>query len=387
MPQVSVILPVFNAEKYLSAALASILLQDHQALEIIAINDGSTDRSGEILRRAAAQDPRIVLIDRGNRGLIATLNEGIERASSDFIARMDADDIAYPNRISTQLRVFEADPELALSGCFFDTIYARKRLLPPGTADATEAADLRVLSRFCTILRHPTVMFRRSTIPEGMLHYDEAYPCAEDFDLFRRIADRCKVAQTAEPLLAYRLHENSVSVTRLATMNRSHVALVEEGLRRFYPSAAGTGFEVIADELSPAAVACAAELIRRLDALAPLQPETEQHAFQIASTGTFYFLFSLICQSKDYALACAFVEQSGNWDRIRRRERPILRAARMSSLLGRVGYAALGANLGIVRALTSRKIHGVVPAHDSIATLAATFTSAPRQPAMVFARA
>jgi len=387
LPLVSIILPVFNAEKYLSAALASILLQDHHDIEVIAINDGSTDGSINILRRAALHDSRLVLIERENRGLIATLNEGIERGSGDFIARMDADDISYPERISTQLRMFNADPDLALSGCFFDTIYSRGRVLPKGVATATGTTDLRVLSRFCTILRHPTVMFRRSTIPEGMLHYDEAYPCAEDFDLFRRIADRCKVSQTAEPLLAYRLHENSVSVTRMATMIRSHVTIVEEGLRRFYPFAAGTGFPQIADEVSPASITCAAELIRRLDTLLPLQPKTERHAFQIATIGTFYFLFSLICHSKDYSLACAFVEQSGHWDRIRRRERPILRAARLSPLLGRIGYAAFGKNLEIVRALTSRDIRKVVPAHDTITALAATYASVSRQACMVLPNA
>lgn len=387
MPQVSIILPVFNAEKYLPLALASLLLQDHHNIEIIALNDGSTDGSSEILRRAAAQDARVILVERENLGLITTLNEGLERASGEFVARMDADDIAYPHRISTQLRMFAADPDLAMSGCFFDTIYSGGRLLPRGKADATETTDLRILSRFCTILRHPTVMFRRSRIPEGMLHYDEAYPCAEDFDLFRRIADHCKVAQTAEPLLAYRLHENSVSVTRMATMVRSHVTIVEEGLRRFYPSAADTGFGGIADEISPRSVACAADLICRLDALLPLQPEAERRAFQIAITGTFYFLFSHICHSKDYGLASAFVEQSGHWDRIRRRERPILRAARLSPLLGRAGYAALGANLGVVRALASRDVHKVVPSHDTIAALAATYDRTRSHPAWVPANA
>lgn len=148
MKTVSVILPVYNAETYLPLALASLLLQDHEALELICINDGSTDHSGDILRKAASQDPRVVVVERENRGLIATLNEGFQRASGDLVARMDADDIAYPTRISTQVQAFAQDPELAMSGCFFHTLFSANRMLPTGTPEATGMPELRVLSRF-----------------------------------------------------------------------------------------------------------------------------------------------------------------------------------------------------------------------------------------------
>lgn len=370
MERVSIILPVYNAERYLPAALASILLQDHDNIEIICINDGSSDRSAEILHHAAAQDPRVVVIDRDNRGLISTLNEGIARASSDLIARMDADDIAYPNRISTQVRAFRANPNLALSGCFFDTIYAPRRMLAAGAPEATQSRDLRVMSRFFTILRHPTVMFRRSSLPEGMLRYDEAYPCAEDFDLFRRIADSCEVAQTREPLLAYRLHEGSVSATRMATMVRSHVAILEESLERHYPAAAGTGFQAVAEEVNPATVAAAAGLVRRLDQIEADQPEEEKRAFRIGTTTTFYFLFSLIREEGSYGMACDFVQQAGRWDMIRRRERPLLRLARSAPRAGGVGQTLLDANLKMQRWIGSRELRKIVPAHDAINALA-----------------
>lgn len=379
MEKVSVLLPVYNAENYLPAALASLLLQDHDNIEIIAINDGSSDGSGRILQAAAAQDPRVVVVERENRGLIATLNEGIARASGDFIARMDADDIAYANRISTQLRAFAADPELALSGCYFDTLFTDQRLLPQGLPNATGTDELRVLSRFFTILRHPTVMFRRSVMPEGMLRYDESYACAEDFDLFRRIAARCKVAQTAEPLLAYRLHDNSVSVTRAATMVQSHVTIVEEELRRHYPAAAGTGFEGIADRVTPETVACAADLIRRLDRLEAEQPAAEQRAYRMGAVNTFYFLFSAICTNGGYGLGCTFIEQSGHWDMIRRRERPVLRAAKRSDMAGKLGYAVIRAELDARRRLESRPIEAVVPAHAAIAARAERLAAALRQ--------
>lgn len=379
MEKVSILLPVYNAQEYLPAALASLLLQDHENIEIIAINDGSSDGSGIILQAAAEQDPRVVVVERENRGLIATLNEGIARASGDFIARMDADDIAYPNRISTQVRAFAADPDLALSGCYFDTLFTDQRLLPQGLPDATDPSELRVLSRFCTILRHPTVMFRRSAMPEGMLHYDESYPCAEDFDLFRRIAADCKVAQTVEPLLAYRLHDNSVSVTRAATMVRSHVTIVEEELRRHYPAAAGTGFERIADEVTPETVACAADLIRRLDRLEHEQPPAERRAYRMGVVNTFYFLFSAICTNGGYGLGCAFIEQTDHWDMIRRRERPVLQAAKRSGMAGNLGYALIKADLDARRRLGSRHIKAVVPSHRAITARAGRLAAALRR--------
>ena len=370
MERVSVILPVYNAEQYLPSALASILLQDHDNLEIICINDGSSDRSGDILRHAAAQDARIIVIDRENRGLIETLNEGIARASGDLIARMDADDIAYPNRISTQVRAFRENGKLALSGCYFDTIYSPRRMLAAAQPEATQTLDLRVMSRFFTILRHPTVMFRRSSMPEGMLRYDEAYPCAEDFDLFRRIAASCEVAQTTEPLLAYRLHDGSVSATRMATMVRTHVAILEESLARHYPEAAGTGFTAVAEEVNAATVAAAADLMRRLDRLAAAQPENERRAFGIGVATTFYFLFSVIRETGSYALACDFIEQAGRWDMIRRRERPVLRMARQLPLAAGLGQRILDANLKAKRRLASRDVRKIIPSHDAIDALA-----------------
>jgi glycosyltransferase involved in cell wall biosynthesis len=370
LERVSVILPVYNAEQYLPAALASIMLQDHDNLEIICVNDGSSDRSAEILQQAAAQEPRIILIDRGNRGLIATLNEGIALASGDLIARMDADDIAYPNRISAQVQAFRENRKLALSGCFFDTIYSPRRMLAAAAPDATQSIDLRVMSRFFTILRHPTVMFRRSSIPEGMLHYDEAYPCAEDFDLFRRIAEVCDVAQTTEPLLAYRLHENSVSATRISTMVQSHVAIVEESLKRHYPEAAGTGFTDVAHDVNAATVASSADLIRRLDRIEASQPENERRAFHIGTTTTFYFLFSLIREFGSYGMACDFIEQANHWGMIRRRERPVLRMARHVPLVGGLGHALLDANLKAQRWINSRDLRRIIPAHDAISAVA-----------------
>ena len=98
-PAISVVLPVYNAEAYVREAVQSILAQSFTDFELIIINDGSTDGSGAILRELAARDTRIVLVERPNGGLVSALNEGLEMARADLIARMDADDVAMPERL------------------------------------------------------------------------------------------------------------------------------------------------------------------------------------------------------------------------------------------------------------------------------------------------
>ncbi|SNS17611.1 glycosyltransferase family 2 protein [Tropicimonas sediminicola] len=372
---VSILLPVFNASRHLPLALASLQLQSHDDLEIIAIDDGSTDDSAAILRRAAASDSRIRVVQRENRGLIATLNEGLDLARGDFIARMDADDIAYRDRISTQLAAFAAEPGLAMCGTHFDTIVPRGAALPPNTPDVTESLELRVLSRFCTILRHPTVMFRRSAIPEGVLRYDPAYPCAEDFDLFRRIAELCPVRQLDTPLLAYRLHAESVSVTRAATLRATHVRILEENFLRHYPEAAGTGFTSLVSEVTPEAIAAAAELVHRLDALLPQQPPEERRAFSLGQRVTLYFLYAWLVDLQEFAAARDFVEASGKQALFRRTERAVLGLAGSQPTLARGLWAALVARGEILGAFHNRKLASVVPDLDAIQRQAETLTT------------
>ncbi|MFD0981623.1 glycosyltransferase family 2 protein [Tropicimonas aquimaris] len=371
---VSILLPVFNASRHLPLALGSLQLQSHDELEIIAIDDGSTDGSAGILRRAAASDTRIRVVERENRGLIHTLNEGLDLARGDFIARMDADDIAYRERISTQLAAFAAEPGLAMCGTHFDTIVPRGAALPQSKPDVTESRELRVLSRFCTILRHPTVMFRRSAIPDGELRYDPAYPCAEDFELFNRIAEICPVRQLEAPLLAYRLHPDSVSVTRAATLRATHVRFLEENLARHYPEAAGTGFTALAAQVTPDAISAAADLLRRLDALLPHQPPEDRRAFTIGQRVTLYFLYAWLVDLQEFSAARHFVEASGKQGMFRRSERAVLGLVGSQPALARGLWSALVARGEIIGALQNRKLTSVVPDIGAIERQAATLT-------------
>ena len=162
-PLVSVLLPVYNAGPYLAAALGSILRQDYDRLEVIAIDDGSTDNSLEILERYRQADSRISIISRENRGLVATLNEGLRLAQGELVARMDADDVAYPWRLSRQVALFERRPELGFCGAGVDILFAAGSPRASPIRCSSSAAS-PILSMFFTIFMHPTVVYNRKVI-------------------------------------------------------------------------------------------------------------------------------------------------------------------------------------------------------------------------------
>jgi glycosyltransferase involved in cell wall biosynthesis len=128
-PQVTVVLPVYNAEAHLAAAVESVLSQTFADFEVLAINDGSTDGSGAILTRYAAANPRLRVIDQPNRGLIEVLNRGVREARGRWVARMDADDVCLPRRLERQVAHLAAHPDVALLGGWVATIDEAGRLL------------------------------------------------------------------------------------------------------------------------------------------------------------------------------------------------------------------------------------------------------------------
>jgi len=365
MTKISVILPIYNAGPHLSLSIASLLKQTHRDLRIIAIDDGSTDGSGRILEAAATLDSRVTPIFRENRGLIETLNEGIAQADTDIIARMDADDIAFPTRFAAQLAAFETAPKLGLLGTNFNTLFTDTRLLPAAAPILTNPGERAVLGRFCTSLRHPTAMFRRSSLGAADLRYDARYPHAEDFDLFRRLALSTDIAELPGSQLAYRLHSGSVSITRIQHMCATHLRILEESLERHYPSAATGGLQALVEMIDADTVDAAAEMIRNLDALAPSQPENERAAFVVGVDTTLYFIFALICRARAYPLAYRFIDQAHRWHSIRRRER-----AALSSPAAHLGMTLSQWQVDMQRLLDSRPLTHVLPGYAQISECA-----------------
>lgn len=208
LPRVSVVLPVRNEERYVEEAVRSILRQTFGDFELVVVDDGSTDRSSEILAGLAAADARVKIVRGQGRGLVDALNAGISVARGTYIARMDADDISLSERLALQVRELDRRPTLGVLGTRVRYIDAAGRAVgvwdvPVGTALVHWALA------FGTPIAHPTVMLRRTVLPDAP--YRTAAPHAEDFDLWVRLSEETALDNLGERLLERRVHGSSVS--------------------------------------------------------------------------------------------------------------------------------------------------------------------------------
>ncbi|MQW88800.1 glycosyltransferase family 2 protein [Sinorhizobium saheli] len=339
IPLVSVLLPIYNAEPYLAAALESILRQDHERLEVIAIDDGSTDGSLGILERYGKSDRRVLIVSRENRGLIATLNEGLELASGELVARMDADDIAYPSRLSRQVALFSEQPGLALCGSGVDMLIGN-RIVRGEPNPIYRLGSLRILSMFFTVFMHPTVVYDRRVIPEALLRYDANYVHAEDFDLFRRITDRFPAAMIDDALVAYRIHDGSVTNKHKRQMRRTHLRIVAENLERDGLLDDTGALDEIGFAVTKETVECAAEWVLALEREIASRPSELRRVYEEGARCFFYFLYQLIADEGRPQLTHLFLTRTGRWGLIRRRERYGLFAGARAPWCSRLSLAA-----------------------------------------------
>jgi glycosyltransferase involved in cell wall biosynthesis len=344
-PLVTVLLPVYNCERYVRRAVKSILHQSYSNMEIIATDDGSTDRSRDVLRQCAKEDSRIRVIERENRGLIATLNEGLGLARTDLIARMDSDDIAYPSRIAKQVAAFQNNPRLALSGCYYDLIFSSDRVAPIRNVPFSDPEDLRILSLFFCVQKHPTVMFRKSSIPADVLHYDADYPHAEDFDLFGRIAAVADTAIIPEPLLAYREHAGSVSNRHADLQARTHLRIVARNLL-----AEGVPVDVSALHGSlppdPVQAGLMGRLIKDLEHEA-LNRHNGKEAFRFGVANLFIFIFAMLRQRGSPTALATYLDVTGGWEKIRRFDRIAAKAGRSNESMAWMSFWLVDAMLAM----------------------------------------
>ena len=223
MPRVSVLLPVYNAAPYVGDAIDSILQQTFNDFELIIINDGSEDGSLAILEERAARDRRVRLYSRENRGLVVTLNEALERADGEWVARLDADDISHPRRLDTQVKMAR-DRGLQLVGTSFSYFGDIEKKVWYPKSDRRIRHAFYVWGRtFC----HPSILASRQLI--GDIGYEQRYRHAEDMALWSRILHRTDavVGNVPEVLYSYRAHNFQVSIQQ----NEAQVAMSELILR------------------------------------------------------------------------------------------------------------------------------------------------------------
>lgn len=202
----TVIMPVYNCEKYLHEAIDSILNQSYTDFEFIIINDGSTDQSKVIID--SFKDIRINYIENEvNLGLITTLNKGLKMAKGEYIFRMDADDIAYPDRIEKQIFFMESNKNIAISGTWFIKTGKHHFNTFP---DNQKECQLQLLNN--VVLGHPTVIIRKKALLEAGLQYKHSAIHAEDYRLWAdAVMAGLQISNIPHVLLTYRIHPDQIS--------------------------------------------------------------------------------------------------------------------------------------------------------------------------------
>jgi glycosyltransferase involved in cell wall biosynthesis len=226
-PPLTVLLAVYNGQTYLREAVDSVLAQSFRDFEFIIIDDGSSDRTLSILREYEANDSRIRLVSRPNKGLTNTLNEGLSLARGEFLARMDADDVCMPDRFEKQVAYLREHPECVLVG-------ARVQLMDPkglpirivGTETEHEQIDSAHLARRWPVV-HPAVTMRMSALRQ-VGGYRDIYNTLEDLDLFLRLAEVGRLANLPDLLLRYRQHFASITHSKEGQQLQIRQAIYDE---------------------------------------------------------------------------------------------------------------------------------------------------------------
>ncbi len=207
-PAVTVLMPVYNAGKFLAESIPSILGQSLTDLELLIVDDGSTDDSMAIVR--SHPDERIrVLRQTRNLGIVAALNRGIAEAKAPLIARMDADDVALPDRLATQCGALNRSPSLAVLGSDFEPFGGRQH---QSWIKYHSPVDIRIALLFENPLCHPTVVMKREVV--RATSYPDDYPHAEEYALWQLLAEDHDLANHRQSLLRYRAHDQQISVRR-----------------------------------------------------------------------------------------------------------------------------------------------------------------------------
>ena len=208
-PLISVLLCTYNDEKYIYKAVKSILDQTFEDFEFIIINDGSTDRTLEILKQF--DDKRIILIDKPNTGLTDSLNLGVSKAKSNWIARMDGDDISIKTRFEEQIKYIKEDVAVIGTQCKF--IDEEGNQIAKVSLPLTHDEILKKGTSFSTMFIHPSVLINKELLLKSG-GYDEYINSAEDLDLWLKLSHYGKLVNIDSVLLKYRKHQNQISITK-----------------------------------------------------------------------------------------------------------------------------------------------------------------------------
>lgn len=211
-PLVSVIMPVYNAQKYLKRAIESILNQTYQHFEFIIVDDASTDSSSKMLKSFKRKDKRISLIrNKENLGVTKSLNEGIAAASGKYIIRMDADDWSYPDRFKLQVELMKNNPDVVVSGSYVEVCDSK---LKPRYIRKYHLSDTEIRKHIFRYspFAHPATIWKTSVLKKE--RYNETLTTCQDYELYFRVGKIGKFMNIGKCLLKLRLHDHSISALK-----------------------------------------------------------------------------------------------------------------------------------------------------------------------------
>jgi glycosyltransferase involved in cell wall biosynthesis len=211
-PLISVVMSVFNGESYLGLSIESILKQTFKNFEFIIVNDGSTDKSEEIIEKYASQDRRIKILNKENSGLTDSLNKGIQLSKGVYVARQDADDISLPGRFSSQLNWFSQGANRVLCGTYARIIDDQEKII--GTIRyPTDHQRLSKRLLYTNVFIHSSAMFLKETF-EIVGRYRPFFTFSQDYDLWCRLSLQGCIGNLNDHLILFRHHDTSISAKK-----------------------------------------------------------------------------------------------------------------------------------------------------------------------------
>jgi glycosyltransferase involved in cell wall biosynthesis len=221
-------MPVYNGGLHLESAIKTILAQTHNDFELIIINDGSTDETLSIINKFQSIDKRIKLINQENNGIVCSLNTGLMATDSEYVARMDADDLARPTRFQEQFSVMQRDKKIVVCGTAIRYFGALKKSIYFPEKDS----DCKSLLLFKSCFAHPSVFIRRSALNDKGTLYNANYKHVEDYKLWSELSQTGVFYNIPKVLLDYRLHPTQISTAQMPAQRQAHITVSRENLRR-----------------------------------------------------------------------------------------------------------------------------------------------------------
>lgn len=209
-PKISVVMSVYNGEKFISSSIQSILNQTFTEFEFIIINDGSSDDTKKIIQNFMKKDERIILINHANQGLSFSLNKGISFARGKYIARMDADDISLPNRLQIQYDFMESNTDVGVCGTSALIINEKEKIISL-TYHPKYDQEIKCAMLFNTAIVHGSAIIRKKILSYRSFCYSKKFINTQDYELWSHLANYTKFYNIQEPYYLYRLNKKSIT--------------------------------------------------------------------------------------------------------------------------------------------------------------------------------